>query len=41
MPSNITEITYYFDDKAERWNINYATSESYTYRFIQNEWKIT
>jgi len=41
MPSSITEILYYFDDKIGRWNINSAKSENDTYLFIQNEWKIT
>jgi len=41
MPVSITEILYYFDDKTGRWNINLATSENDTYRFIKNEWKIT
>jgi len=41
MPSSITEILYYFDGKTGKWNINSATSENDTYRFIQNEWKIT
>jgi len=41
MPPSITEILYYFDGKMGKWNINSATSENDTYRFIQNEWKIT
>ena len=41
MPANITEVLYYFDDKMGRWNISSATSENDTYRYIQNEWKIT
>ena len=41
MPSSITEILYYFDGKTGKWNINSATSKNDTYRYIQNEWKIT
>ncbi len=41
IPASITEILYYFDDKAGRWNINSATSENGTYLFSHNEWKIT
>ena len=41
MPESITEIQYYFDDGVGRWNINSATSGKDTYRYSQNEWKIT
>lgn len=41
IPKSITEISYYFDDRTGRWNVNSATSENETYQFSQNEWKIT
>ncbi len=41
MPESITEIRYYFDEIAGRWNINSATSGNDTYLFSHNEWKIT
>jgi hypothetical protein len=28
MPKNISEVTYYFDDRTQRWNIDYNTPEN-------------
>ena len=40
MPRNTTLVSYQFDDIIAKWNIN-ADAEDHTYRFVENEWKIT
>ncbi len=40
IPKTITQISYQFDDMTGKWNIS-ANSEDQTYRFAENEWKIT
>ncbi len=40
IPKEITKVSYQFDDIIGRWNIS-ADAENQTYRFVENEWKVT
>ena len=41
LPKEITEISYQFDDNSGKWNVRAGESGEQTFRFLENEWKIT
>jgi len=41
LPTEITEVSYQFDEGSGKWNVRAGMAEEQLYQFSENEWKIT
>lgn len=41
LPTEITEVSYEFDELSGKWNVGGSKEDEQSYQFSENEWKIT